>query len=148
MKDIVLYSGKCMCEAVTWTYSGEITRNLVCHCADCQCATSAPFTAFLGMRPEHLRWTGAIVDYESSHKTFRGFCPACGTRLYFRSEKWPLEIHVHAATMSNPGAYVPSAQVVMRSRAKWLDHLSSVPAYQDFQESPTEHELAQANRDN
>jgi hypothetical protein len=34
--------GNCMCGAVAWTYSEEITRNLVCHCIDCQRATSAP----------------------------------------------------------------------------------------------------------
>jgi hypothetical protein len=88
------------------------------------------------MKPERLKWVGDIVHYESSPKTFRGFCPSCGTRLYFRSEKWPLEIHVHAATMTNPADYQPSAQVVMRSKAKWLDRLTSIPGFEGFQESP------------
>src|SRR5262245_34155232 len=130
-------TGSCMCGAVGWTYSGEITRNLVCHCADCQRATSAPFTAFMGMKPAQLKWTGEIVHYESSPETFRGFCPCCGTRLYFRSEKWPSEVHVHAATMTDPSQYQPDAQVVMRSKAKWLDHLESIPAYEGFQKSPS-----------
>lgn len=130
-------TGSCMCGAVTWAYSGEITRNLVCHCTDCQRATSSPFTAFLGMTPRQLNWAGDILHYESSPGTFRGFCPTCGTRLYFRSEKWPAEIHVHAATMTDPGEYQPSAQVVMRSRAKWLDQLVSIPAHEDFQKDPS-----------
>lgn len=131
-------SGKCMCGAVTWAYSDQTTRNLVCHCADCQRATSSPFTAFLGMRPEHLSWAGDFVDYESSAGTFRGFCSACGTRLYFRSEKWPHEIHVHAATLNSPEDYRPDAQVVMRSRAGWLDQLDAIPAYHDFQVEPSD----------
>jgi len=126
-----------MCGAVTWTYSGEITRNLVCHCSDCQRATSSPITAFLGMKPEQLKWVGEIVHYESTPKTFRGFCPSCGTRLYFRSEKWPSEIHVHAATMSDPSDYKPSAQVLVRSKAKWLDQLQSIPAHEGFQQEPS-----------
>ena len=78
------------------------------------------------------------VRHESSPETFRGFCPSCGTRLYFRSEKWPLEVHVHAATMTNPNEYQPGdAQVVMRSKAKWLDQLKSIPAYEGFQEKPS-----------
>src|SRR5262245_21540618 len=92
-------TGRCMCGAVTWSYSGEITRNLVCYCTDCQRATSAPLTAFLGMKAEQLVWTGEIVHFESSPQTFRGFCRSCGTRLYFRSESWPSEVHVHAATL-------------------------------------------------
>ena len=134
---MAVLSGRCMCGAVSWTYSGEITRNLVCNCTDCQRATSAPLTAFLGMNQEQLNWVGEIVHYESSPHTFRGFCPACGTRLYFRSEKWPTEVHVHAATMADPTEYQPSAQVLMRSRAKWLDQLKSIPAHEGFQRAPS-----------
>ncbi len=129
-------SGNCMCGAVTWRYSGETTRNLVCHCADCQRATSSPFTAFLGMNPEQLHWNGKIEHYESSPGTHRGFCPSCGTRLYFRSEKWPEETHVHAATLTNPNEYRPDAQVVMRSRASWLASLKSIPGHEDFHTQP------------
>jgi hypothetical protein len=128
--------GRCMCGLVSWAYSGATTRKLVCHCADCQRATSAPFTAFLGMKPEFLQWTGDYTDYQSSPGTYRGFCPCCGTRLYFRSEKWPGEIHVHAATMICPDEYQPDAQVVMRSRVGWLDRLDGIPGFQDFQAEP------------
>jgi hypothetical protein len=89
------------------------------------------------MKPEQLKWVGEIVHYESTPKTFRGFCPSCGTRLYFRSEKWPSEIHVHAATMSDPSDYKPSAQVLVRSKAKWLDQLQSIPAHEGFQQEPS-----------
>ena len=129
-------SGHCMCGAVTWTYSGDIIRNLVCHCADCQRATSSPFTAFVGLRSDDLNWAGDIRHYESSPGTFRGFCPCCGTRLYFRSDRWPREIHVHAATMTNPENYRPDAQVLIHSRLKWLDMLPSIPAHDGFQRQP------------
>lgn len=137
------YSGKCMCGSISWTYTGETTRNLVCHCSDCQRATSSPFTAFLGLKSERLEWVGDIVDFMSSPGTFRGFCPTCGTRLYFRSSKWPGEIHVHAATMDIPGDYHPSAQVVLRSKASWLDRLNRIPAYDGFQASPSVAEVSQ-----
>jgi hypothetical protein len=137
------FSGRCMCGAVTWTCSGQIMRNLVCHCTDCQRATSAPLTAFLGVSPEQLTWSGEVMHYESSPGTFRGFCPSCGTRLYFRSDKWPLEVHVHAATMTSPDEYQPSAQVMTRSRVKWLDQLGLLPAYEGFQQSPANHRSAE-----
>jgi len=131
-------AGHCMCGAVTWTYSGTVTRNLVCHCADCQRATASPLTAFLGLRPEHLNWTGDVRHYESSPNTFRGFCPSCGTRLYFRSDRWPHEIHVHAATMIVPDDYRPDAQVFLPSRMQWLDGLASLPAHDGFQQQPAD----------
>ncbi len=133
---MVELNGHCMCGAVAWQYSGEITRNLVCHCPDCQRATSAPFTHFLGLMPDAVQWLGTINHYESSPGTFRGFCPSCGTRLYFRSDKWPEEIHVHAATLTDRSEYRPTAQVVLRSKAKWLDDLDALPAHESFEVIP------------
>jgi hypothetical protein len=129
-------SGRCMCGAVTWTYTGDTTRNLVCYCTDCQRATSSPLTAFLGMIEKQLSWSGKIEHYESSAGTYRGFCPSCGTRLYFRSDKWPEETHVHAATLTNPGEYRPDAQVLTHSRLDWLDLLKSIPSHDGFQRQP------------
>ena len=135
---MVNLSGRCICGEVKWTYDGEVTRNLVCHCTDCQRAISSPFTAFVGLRPDVLQWQGKINHYESSPQTWRGFCPACGTRLYFKSGKWPDEIHLHAATLDEPDAYTPTAEVVVRSRANWLDDLDDIPKHQSFEASPQE----------
>ena len=129
-------AGACMCGAVRWRHSGPVMRSLVCHCTDCQKATSAPFTAFVGVDPERLEWTGTPNHYQSSPGTYRGFCPDCGTRLYFRSEKWPGEIHMHAATLDDQSGYHPTAQVVLRSRAKWLDELDGLPRHRGFEAPP------------
>lgn len=133
---MVKISGTCMCGKVSWNYSGEITRKLVCHCSDCQRATSSPFTSFVGLKPERLHWSGKINHYESSPGTWRGFCPSCGTRLYFKSTQWPDEIHIHAATLDPTLAYKPTAQVVMRSRVDWLDDLENIPKHQNFEADP------------
>lgn len=129
-------NGRCMCGKVTWHSRAPTLRNLVCHCTDCQRATSAPFTGFLGFKPDDIHWSGKVTHYESSPATFRGFCRTCGTRLYFKSDQWPGEIHIHAATMDDPNAYQPSEQVVLRSEATWLKRLKDIPAYQDFDAPP------------
>ncbi len=137
---MVKLSGRCLCRAVSWTYSGPITRRLVCHCESCQRATSSPFTAFVGLDSKHVTWTGEVNHYESSAGTYRGFCPTCGSRLYFRSEKWPNEIHLHTATLDVPEDYTPDAQVVMSERQCWLSKLDDVPKYEGFHVTPTEAE--------
>ncbi len=116
-----------MCGAVRWSAPGPARRKLVCHCTDCQRATSAPFTGFVGLHHETVTWSGEINHIESSENTWRGFCPTCGTRLYFRSLRWPSEIHIHAATLSDGSLYEPTAEVVRRSRAGWLNKLDAIP---------------------
>ncbi|MCP5038413.1 MAG: GFA family protein [Rhodobacteraceae bacterium] len=129
-------SGSCLCGQVKWSSNGPVTRSLVCHCTDCQRATSSPFTAFVGLKPETVEWSGTINHYESSPETWRGFCPACGSRMYFKSGQWPGEVHVHAATLDEGCDYRPSAQVVLQSRAGWLGELETIPQHQSFQASP------------
>ena len=106
-----MLSGRCLCGAVTWRYRGEVTRKLACHCRDCQKATSSGFTSFVGCCPDAVEWRGQITHFESSPGTFRGFCPGCGTRLYFGSVKWPKEIHLHVGTLDDASGYVPDRHV-------------------------------------
>ncbi|WP_353333294.1 GFA family protein [Phaeobacter sp. NW0010-22] len=133
---MVELNGRCLCGAVTWHYNGPRGRNLVCHCESCQRATSAPFAAFVGLDPNNLTWSGKINHYESSPKTWRGFCPACGSRLYFKSAKWPGEIHLHSSTLDDRAAYQPDQEVVCEERIGWLDHLPDIPKHNSFGASP------------
>lgn len=131
-------TGQCMCGTVKWSSNGPVTRRLSCHCGDCQKATSSPFTTFVGLRSDAVDWTGKINHYESSPGTHRGFCPSCGTRLYFRSDKWPGEIHIHAATLDNSAGYVPDAHVVMGSAVPWLHLADDIPKHTSFQADPAQ----------
>ncbi len=135
---MVTLSGRCFCGAVKWSYDGEVTRNLICHCIDCQRATSSPFTAFTGLRPAQLTWAGDPNHYESSPGSKRGFCATCGTRLYFQSEKWPGEIHIHAATLDNPTAYQPDRHVCLASSPDWVKIGGDLPGSNGFSEHPQE----------
>lgn len=131
-------SGHCFCTAVKWSYKGPQGQNLVCHCIDCQRATSAPFAAFICLSQEHVQVTGPINHFESSPSTHRGFCQNCGTRMYFRSNKWPDEIHFLATTLDDPSDYSPTAQVCLDTRLKWLDTLDQISGHCTFQKDPTE----------
>jgi len=129
-------TGRCMCGAIRWSHPGPAIRNLVCHCRDCQRATSAPFTAFIGLAPGALRWTGAPDHYQSSPGTWRGFCRTCGSRLYFRSEKWPAEIHLHAATLDDPELHRPDRHVCVASSPGWLHLADGLPRHDGFHANP------------
>ena len=133
---MVELTGRCLCGAVRWSYNGRLTRNLVCHCESCQRATSAPFTAFLGVNSEEVKWQGLVNDYQSSKGTWRGFCPNCGSRLYFKSKRWPGETHLHAATLDDPVQYTPDRQVFSGERVPWLDKIEGLPKCAGFDAAP------------
>ena len=129
-------TGKCFCGAVTWSSRGAKTRNLICHCESCKRATSSPITAFLGFARQDVTWSGEINHYESSPGSWRGFCPKCGSRLYFKSDRWPDEVHIHAATLDDPDAYVPDQHVLWEERTPWLESADTLPKSDGFGQTP------------
>ena len=90
----------------------------------------------LGLVPESVSWTGNITAFESSPGTFRDFCPDCGTRLTFRSAKWPGEVHIHAATLEDSEDYRPTLHVVTRDDPPWLCLTDEIPQSADFDTAP------------
>ena len=133
-----MLGGHCLCGAVRWSCPRDVTRKLVCHCTDCQRATSSGFTAFVGVPPEHLCWLGTPTHYQSSPGGWRGFCPDCGTRLYFRSTRWPGEIHMHAATLDDPASYRPDKHVKCDETPSWIKLSDDLPRSFGFDASPAD----------
>ncbi len=134
--EMTALTGNCLCGRVSWSSLGPVTHNLVCHCEDCRRATSSPFTAFVRLKPESVVRTGDVNHFESSRGTQRRFCRNWGTRVYFRSEKWPGAIRIHAATLDDGIDCLPTAQVVLRSRTSWLEGPHALPGCRDFDAPP------------
>lgn len=117
-----VYKGSCLCGEVRFSYTGPSLWCAHCHCSMCQRAHGAPLVTWVGV-PEnalkmegddHLRW------YESSRDAQRGFCTNCGSSLFFRSSRWPGEIHVVRPNIDGEIDREPSAHVFWESHAAWF----------------------------
>ena len=94
-----------MCGAVAFAFTNEPRFVAECVCRSCREAHGASVVGWVGVLTDqfrlekgeqHLRW------YRSSAASERGFCNACGTRILFRSDKWPGEIHMTLANIDPP----------------------------------------------
>jgi hypothetical protein len=125
-------TGHCLCGAVTFSFTGEKTWACLCHCNDCRRNCAAPFTAFLGTPLEGFGWTGQMPKrFQSSAGVTRHFCDTCGTPMAFQAEHYAGEIHLYAATLSDPATFAPMFHVHYGSRLPWLhtaDNLAKFPA--------------------
>lgn len=122
-------TGGCLCGAVRWETTGDPLWQAHCHCTSCRRATASPFTSFIGMRHEHVRWTGSPAAYASSPGVSRGFCGTCGTQLHFQSSRWPEETHLYAASLDDPTQYRPTAHVNWAEHMAWADLHDGLPKY-------------------
>ena len=75
-------TGGCLCGAVRYRVTGPLRPVIACHCTQCRrmsghhvAATSAP--------RESVEIDGQITWYASSPAARRGFCPVCGSNLFW-----------------------------------------------------------------
>ena len=93
--------GACQCGKVGFCYEAPSLWCAHCHCGKCRKAHGAAFVTWVGVEQAKVTLLdeGCLAWYASSPEAQRGFCRACGTPLFFRSSKWPGELHVTRASI-------------------------------------------------
>ncbi len=79
-----MHHGSCLCGAVAFTVSGELSPPDACHCTMCRkhsghyfASTDVPKTALDVSGREYVSW------FQSSNDIRRGFCSQCGSSLFW-----------------------------------------------------------------
>ena len=124
------HTGRCLCGAVTYAFTGDPTWCCYCHCESCRRGCSAPATVFFGVDDGNWSWTGeAPAVFRSSPGVRRYFCGACGSPMAFAADRFAGEIHFYLASLDDPGAYQPRYHVHHAERLSWLHLDDDLPRY-------------------
>jgi hypothetical protein len=116
-------SGSCLCGAVGFALTFPSKWVAHCHCSLCRRAHGAAFVTWIGMRARdvaiadpqsRLRWYAATPGAE------RGFCTRCGSTLFFRSQRWPGELHVTQANLHGAADRAPQAHAYWDTHVAWV----------------------------
>ncbi|PRY25413.1 hypothetical protein CLV78_102591 [Aliiruegeria haliotis] len=75
-------SGSCLCGAVRYEVSGPLRPVIACHCTQCR-KTSGHHVAATSARRDDVAISGSPAWYQSSPRARRGFCPTCGSNLFW-----------------------------------------------------------------
>jgi hypothetical protein len=123
-------AGSCLCGAVRFDVQLPSKWVAHCHCTRCQRANAAALVTWAGFDdkqvtvedPGHaLRW------YVAETGASRGFCGTCGSPLFFKSDRWPGEIHITRALFSAPLDREPQAHVFYETHVPWLAFDDDLP---------------------
>lgn len=83
-----MLKGSCLCGAVRFTIADTLHNPVACHCGQCRKITGNHVVA--GRCPEaEAAVEGEIRWFESSPGVRRGFCPTCGSQLFWKMESSP-----------------------------------------------------------
>lgn len=77
-----LHQGGCLCGAVTYRVTGPMRPVIACHCTQCR-KTSGHHVAATSAPREAIAVTGEVRWFRSSASAQRGFCPVCGSNLFW-----------------------------------------------------------------
>ena len=125
--------GQCHCGAVKYEMSRDTVHQALCHCSDCRRHSGAPMVAWGLVKKEDLKVEGETREYASSENGRRHFCGECGSSLFYTSEAiFPGQIDVQIATLYDPDAFVPQAQIQTAERIGWMERLDSMPQFERY----------------
>ena len=123
-------TGSCFCGAVRFTATLPSKWVAHCHCSMCRRAHGAAFVTWAGFEEPRV----AIEDpdarlkwYASSPPARRAFCSNCGSTLFFRSERWPGELHIVLANFDAPLDRAPQAHVFYDAHVDWFAPNDELP---------------------
>jgi hypothetical protein len=127
-------SGECLCGAVA--FSGRLPSRWVahCHCSRCRRAHGAAFVTWVGLDADRVVVRdpqSRLAWYRAEGGGERGFCSTCGSTLFFRSPRWPGELHVVLANIDGAVDRAPQAHVYWDTHVDWVridDELPKKPA--------------------
>ena len=120
--------GHCLCGAEAFEFDGAPNWVAHCHCDSRRRNCSAPFTRYLGVADGGWDWTGSPpATYASSPGAVRLFCTVCGSPMAFRGDRWPGEIHFHAASLADLASVTPRLHVNWAEPLPWIALADGLP---------------------
>ena len=116
-------AGSCLCGAIGFTAKAPSKWCAHCHCSMCRKQHGAGYVTWVGMeaaqvqvddRQNQLNW------YESSEGAARGFCGKCGTSMFFKSQRFPGELHLTLAAFDEDIDRAPQAHANYDAHIDWM----------------------------
>lgn len=128
-----LVSGACLCGALRFSVALPARWVAHCHCSRCQRAHGAAFVTWVGLLDEAVDIVnphGVLTWYQAAEAS-RGFCSRCGSPLFFKSPRYPGELHIARAAFTNELAQLPECNVFYDTHALWAERVESLPCEDD-----------------
>lgn len=123
-------TGSCLCGELNFTAQLPTLWVAHCHCILCQKNSGAAFVTWAGFKESEVQ----IIDnnknlkwFSATEHAYRGFCNNCGSTLFFKSARWPGELHIPVVNIQQVLDQEPQAHVNWSSHQNWLHIADDLP---------------------
>ena len=117
------WTGGCKCGLVRYAGTPLDAPMFRCHCRDCQQLTGTGHADMVPLAKSGFVISDHCKTFEmtggSGQSTFSSFCPECGAPLTRNSARMNDRIYVHAASLDDPGQYLPAKSIYADAAPAW-----------------------------
>ena len=122
--------GACHCGLISFTAEIDPGGVTICHCADCQILSGAPFRTVVTAQMGQFRLTGQPKRYtmtQAGMPWVQAFCPECGTPLFAAAAASPTFVVIRLGCVTQRAQLRPTAQIWHQLALPWLSGLPLIP---------------------
>lgn len=123
-------TGACLCGELRFTAQLPTLWVAHCHCTLCQKTSGAAFVTWAGFNENEVQISDVdhnLKWFSATENAFRGFCAVCGSTLFFKSARWPGELHITVVNIHQSLDREPQMHVYWASHQSWLQHSDDLP---------------------
>lgn len=116
-------TAECRCGQLNAVCEGEPVRVSVCHCLACQRRTGSAFSAQARFPEAQVTITGESRTYirraDSGREVAYGFCPTCGSTVFYECEAQPGIVAIAVGAFADPTFPPPRFSVYEARKHPW-----------------------------
>lgn len=114
-----MLKGSCLCGAITFEATGTAKDPAACHCGQCR-KQSGHYWAAVHVPFQGLTIEGETRWYEASPIAKRGFCPICGSFLFWKGHG-EAEIGIAMGALDEPTGLKLERHIFVADKGDYYD---------------------------
>jgi len=128
--------GSCLCNAVTYQFSGPEFVFQYCHCSRCRKFTGSAHAANIIIDPKQFEWLGGeelVGRYEHPEAKHYAtcFCKRCGSSLPWLAKSGRSMV-IPAGTLDDDPGIKPTQNIYWQDRASWREEVRDLVHYDEL----------------
>ena len=120
-----MLNGSCLCGAITFAAKGAARDPAACHCTQCR-KQSGHHWASVQVMDADLEIKGSPSWFASSETAKRGFCPRCGSFLFWKGAGDP-DTGVSLGALDGPTGLRLERHILTADKGDYYDIADTVP---------------------
>ncbi|WP_462159732.1 GFA family protein [Pseudoalteromonas sp. GB56] len=128
-----MYKGSCLCGSITYTFVGDVSDIIHCHCSLCRKATGSAYATNGFIDASALTINdkdNTLTFYESSQGKKKYFCRCCGAPIYSANDNAPSRYRLRLGSLDSDIEQRPISHNFVTSKANWEDLDAKLPRYE------------------